>query len=1013
MSTPFTSPNLSDSGLAAGSLHAYRVRAVDVAGNASAWSAPVAASTANASAPAPVAPVVSAPVSVQTPNLSDTGLAANSQHVYRVRSIDAAGNASAWSAPLVVRTANSSPGTTPTGFNKKRFPWLRPLGGKLTLPDSILHCAMRAPWGILYGGGQVGGADADLVVWNENNAYAPHRGKLDWGVWGFMMIHAVLPTMTTALNLSIAEATSYEGRDEIARVPSGVPLRLSHGIQKDEARSDYYTTVVGTIGWVFEWINCATGAVVTGSYDAGGTGASGGQNSSTQSVGAQDAGALKPIAASATAGSYVLRARVLTERRSWNGLPADYASVSGNAAQPAQFKWTGATGAVYYYDPIWNVGALPFDPNHPLRLAQQTAVLEGKTRKNPAWVMQVVPIGADGLPSPQSGEWSALKVVVGSGQWIGDINCHPNAGFPSLWKLEGELSTQVIVNPLIRAVGALANRGNSLWIGGMLAGRSGPQPFLARYDDPNQAPFSTTRRVPLWSKLCECNLLASKMVNSICWVNGVLHATTPCDSILYDAQHDRLIDSHPGGRCGGALRVGKNRDLWVKTTEGGDFAGSPKFAFSWGTIVAGEPGSERSYRGTPHHVLAALGFKNTHAFYIEDGGLKPVPVASNASASSASASSASNSSASSTPGQPGEIDLRAFRPATRFQGLGRFNGQSRDIVARWDTSRFDLGHIGVCSQYVFAWGHTLDLFPAVARLDTSGADPLFCTMETDLHPRNISTSLSADGKRETLLMVAKEVDEWGLPMPGWGVYELEDPSPKLCFFWNAAARKFSVARSVADASGLDLAKLPPFLRWVPAPGQSGGGQWMPKTEQPIAGVWLQLLPLTSTVVSYSLPVGQTIPYSTTNWDTMCWDGLGMVPNTSCTDAACALGRMPPGTVVSVLQWPGLGQTLDYPVSLANIGGIVAQNGNQDGGGRVLDELYPWLWLAPQGDLNLSRNPGGTLSASDLAALGEFNVRARGWNRHTPLPIAAQTRVRACLLVPPGFNVRKKALKQVG
>ncbi len=139
----------------------------------------------------------------------------------------------------------------------------------------------------------------------------------------------------------------------------------------------------------------------------------------------------------------------------------------------------------------------------------------------------------------------------------------------------------------------------------------------------------------------------------------------------------------------------------------------------------------------------------------------------------------------------------------------------------------------------------------------------------------------------------------------------------------------------------------------------------------------------------------------------------MLPNTSCTDAACALGRMPVGTVVSIIQWPEVGQTLDYSVSIVNLGGAVTCDDGTLDGGRVLDELYPWLFISVDGTHDIAREPGATLSTNDLTALGDFNVRARGFERHTGLPLSAETRVRGCFLIPPGFHLRQKQIRQVG
>ena len=133
-------PSYAHEGLVAGSTHTYRVRALNAAG-ASAWSAPVSATTAQPAEQPPAAPtgVAATPANGTTINVvwnavagaagyeveadgavvpatgtsyAHGGLSAGSTHTYRVRAVNAAG-AGAWSAPVVATTPQPAPQPQP------------------------------------------------------------------------------------------------------------------------------------------------------------------------------------------------------------------------------------------------------------------------------------------------------------------------------------------------------------------------------------------------------------------------------------------------------------------------------------------------------------------------------------------------------------------------------------------------------------------------------------------------------------------------------------------------------------------------------------------------------------------------------------------------------------------------------------------------------------------------------------------------------------------------------------
>ncbi|GAB7007487.1 hypothetical protein JCM18899A_49620 [Nocardioides sp. AN3] len=149
-----TGLSFSDTGLSANTTYLYRVRAVDAAGNASAYSGTATATTPAPDTTPPTAPsgltaTATGPTAVSltwaaatddvaatgyrvercagagctgftqvgTPTglgYSDTGLSANTTYVYRVRAVDAAGNLSPYSATATATTPTAPDTTAPT-----------------------------------------------------------------------------------------------------------------------------------------------------------------------------------------------------------------------------------------------------------------------------------------------------------------------------------------------------------------------------------------------------------------------------------------------------------------------------------------------------------------------------------------------------------------------------------------------------------------------------------------------------------------------------------------------------------------------------------------------------------------------------------------------------------------------------------------------------------------------------------------------------------------------------------
>ena len=324
---------------------------------------------------------------------------------------------------------------------------------RIEAPDFRPRDCVRLGDGTLVVAGQTGIYEAD----RRARPQTPTEAVFDGGAYVYgTRAPGPRPPQLTPTGLGIDDlsggGTIYDVRDgeallgqgdEIARVPSGADFG---------AISDF-----GGIGAVEVLANCATGARSMANYWT------------------------------VPDGSYLLTARYagLTQNYEW---PGDWAAVTAQAVPPDWYSWRHPQLGIVQYDPVWGVGALPFNAGDPRQArlldAREETVQKNRAKRHRAWDGKLIIFDEDGDQIGFDGEFSALRIVVGEDDWIGDVNVHPGATVgTALLKTgaDGELLPWV-VDPRLRAANALLLEEQTLWIGGMRATRNGREPVLIKVD---------------------------------------------------------------------------------------------------------------------------------------------------------------------------------------------------------------------------------------------------------------------------------------------------------------------------------------------------------------------------------------------------------------------------------------------------------------------------------------------------------------------------------------------------
>jgi hypothetical protein len=173
---------------------------------------------------------------------------------------------------------------------------------------------------------------------------------------------------------------------------------------------------------------------------------------------------------------------------------------------------------------------------------------------------------------------------------------------------------------------------------------------------------------------------------------------------------------------------------------------------------------------------------------------------------------------------------------------------------------------------------------------------------------------------------------------------------KICSFWDAETREFRLGKAAFSAAGGDVANLPPYLVWTPRRDSNGGGVWQPSDTLPASDVLPTdpHLKLESSGALIRYQLSGEAPYDFGVWGLLCFailsdgsvvgidGGDGFEPSPSATNAQEAFDAMPPGTKWRVIERPVPFVTDPLEsVQVTDIGVVKALRDER--------EVYPCLW----------------------------------------------------------------------
>jgi hypothetical protein len=335
-------------------------------------------------------------------------------------------------------------------------------------------------------------------------------------------------------NLSVTGAT-YENTnpDDIAHVDAGdFPLTFEATIPEGNSQ-------IGSINgdYIYEIINTVTGELLTsGSVPKIGNGV--GIISTTPNI-------------TFTDGSFVARVKIHA--------PVPYSLPPGYVA-PTKYTYK-EDNVTYVYDPSYNIGRIPSDPNHPLLLERARMIEEGITRDKPEWITYLVGSGS------VDGEWSALKIQVGEGVWDWDQQYQTSVG-PVLKRInEDDLSDFTFINfdPMARSISAsiyvdrdITDRNSNVIVeegsyvfGGNRSTRSGPVMaiwVMRKPENPGDLPVIDLLGTDLnpSTGACECALLDHSTTSFKINEAGELYILSKCSLHVLDSNQTTIDKRLPG-----------------------------------------------------------------------------------------------------------------------------------------------------------------------------------------------------------------------------------------------------------------------------------------------------------------------------------------------------------------------------------------------------------------------------------------------------------------------------------
>lgn len=545
------------------------------------------------------------------------------------------------------------------------------------------------------------------------------------------------------------------------------------------------------------------------------------------------------------------------------------------------------------------------------------------------------------------GEWSAIKVRVGSGNWTWNTGIYPGPGSPLYSKIgTGELvigdtnaldfvhafdplarivSASCVVHTDIRtANGQIDIPAGSQLIAGVRASRGGPQTAVWLLRENHTARLICADRT-YSDGACECAKTNHFTSDTVQGLDGNLYVLSECDLAVYNPDASDVFSrfqefpletyGQPGGQ---SLRFANDGlSFWSENL--------PQRA-----VVTGDGRNfynQQVYRvGNTNFGGIGSRWHGTNCAEVFRGKLF------------------------STRQDKSEEDEEATQTIDSITS-GRWDRDSVLSQSGYDRTWQRLRR---CGEDLYLFGYKtlgeVDYPTLHIAHETSFAEAKF-----DFFIRK-ATECRYDGGDERLLVAARaSADGIGITNQ---VIEFIDMSSKLCSFWNEGLGGFVFDLSQFEALGGDADKLPSYLKWKPQIGSNAGGVWVATATIPVSGEYLTL-----SVVEDEIRYIGTLPYDPDFWGVLCMfiDSNGDVTfeiNPSCTNAKCVFDELPAGT-----KWRHL--RLEVPSVLDPLWTLQISDVNEDRKLQFERDNYPILWLRTD-----SNQPFENLSSyTQLAAFG--------------------------------------------
>ena len=564
--------------------------------------------------------------------------------------------------------------------------------------------------------------------------------------------------------------------------------------------------------------------------------------------------------------------------------------------------------------------------------------------------------GAVGGHFTQCGEWSALRLVVGVGNWQVAPGGVAGPG-PCLYAKDADADEvtldasnasagAVLFDPLWRAVtasditsvecrrrdGTISVPAGTQLVAGLRASRNGPMAALGvlRSDD-------TLRLLgvnpALSTGICECGKTRHHATDIAQDEDGALYLLNECGIHRFDADADDVRDALPGwpqatgGHPGGhALRILQGViHAWTENFQNSD--GDEKRWYN--RLLRRVAGVDRVGPSSVWHGpnCAELFQGRLWAFRQDE-----------------------------------DFDNPGARVWLDWLVGGQWSRQS----PIWRPAGAEEGEYETHLQRLRRRGNNLLLFGYRKLRGEETVEQPVCEVsdghklragQLDYFVYRATTSPGEGG--ETLTICARHESEGigdstqsndgdGPPWLGWEralrVVELPQQGTRggthFCSFWNDETGAFVMSATAFVAAGGDVAKLPRFYRWRVQTGADGGGVWVASEAAPDNGYSLSFSQVGDEL--RFTPGADGLPFDASLWGLLCFEILadgsveGPFVEPSCPHAQCVLDKMPPGTKARFFR---LDAESDAPVLAAQIADL-----NRDKRLFAARGVYPNLWI---------------------------------------------------------------------